>query len=117
MAIQPQVTIESVTYDQSIIGKVNDTRGYNLAIQAGFTPAKYNAVAIDSDDGKLVLWDAGDATHAFEGILLDYNSTTGITVLATDCESVDINKLSIANLAANKTDAANAMRAKNCRVL
>lgn len=117
MAIQPQETIASANYDQSIIGKVNDTRAYNLAIQAGFTPVKYNAVAIDPADGKLVLWDAGEDTHMFEGILMDYNSTTGVTVLATDCESVDINKLSIANLAANKTEAASTMRFNNCRVL
>jgi hypothetical protein len=117
MAFQPQVTIESANFDQSIIGAIHETRSYNTAIQAGFTPAKYNAVAIDSDDSKLVLWDAADATHAFEGILISYNSTTGQTVLATNCSSVDINKLSIANLAANKQAAADAMREKNCTVL
>lgn len=116
MAIEPQVTIESQTYDQSIIGKVMGTRKFDLAIQAGFTPAKYNAVAVDSDDGKFVLWDAGDATHSFMGILRDYNATTGITVLVTECEDVDINGLSIANLAANNDAAAAEMRTKNCLV-
>jgi len=117
MAFQPQETIESNTYDQSIIGKVKATRSYNTSIQAGFTPVKYNAVAIDPADNKFVLFDAGDENHMFEGILMSYNSTTGQTVLATECESVDINQLSIANLAANRQSAADAMRQRNCTVI
>jgi len=116
MPIQPQVTIESNTYDQSIIGKVMGTRKFDLAIQAGFTPAKYNAVAVDSDDGAFVLWDAADATHSFMGILREYNATTGVSVLVVECDDVDINALSIAKLAANNDKASAEMRTKNCLV-
>ncbi len=115
MAINTSKTIKEYTADQSIIGRIITTRAYTTAIQAGFTPAKYNAVAIDSDDSKLVLYDAGDATHTPIGIVYSYEN--GLMEVVTEAKDVDINKLSIANLATKRTEAARALTEINIIIL
>lgn len=115
MAIDGKTTVKAYDFDQSIIGEIVTTRTYTTALQAGFTPAKYNAVAIDSDDSALVLYDAADITHTCIGIVYAYE--VGNMLVVTEAKDVDINNLSIANLAANKAKAAKQLLDINITVL
>jgi len=115
MPLTGKTTVKEYEFDQSIIGDIVTTRTYTTDLQAGFTPAKYNAVAIDSDDSKLVLYDAADATHSPIGIVYAYS--TGNMLVVTEANDVDINKLDIANLAANKLAAATLLKKINITVL
>lgn len=115
MAIERTTTIKSYDFDQSIIGRIDATRTFTTALKAGFTPAKYNCVAIDGTDDSLVLYDAGNENHIPVGIVYFYE--TGNMTVITEAKNVDINKLSIANLAANREAASRLLRTIDIKII